>query len=126
MGSAENIRVMLAEVILDISEHHTFTGAPRHRIDDQRWFTRYYLRNNEIVTLDTDGIMFHTLHDIESERLIVMKDRIGTIWSNYSNTSPCVLHGNGNGIETFHDVSRRLVVAGWPPNAKSDTTSSNL
>lgn len=126
MGSAQSIREMLAEVVLDIAEHHSFTGASKHRIDDQRWFSRHYLRNKDKVLLDTGGKMFHTLHDVSPELLVVDEKHRGAIWSKYSQTRPCVLHGNGNGIDSFHDVSKRLVEAGWPPEANADATTSGL
>lgn len=126
MGSAQSIREMLAEIALDISEHHSIFGASKHRLDDQRWFSRHYLRNKGKLTLDTGGVMFHTLHDVAPELLVLDEKQAGAIWSKYSKTSPSVIHGNGNGIGTFHDVSKRLVEAGWPPGAKIEATTTPL
>ena len=35
-----------------------------------------------------------------------------------------MIHGNGNGIETFHEVSRRLAAAGWPPGVDAKALES--
>ena len=60
--------------------HHTFHGADRFRLDDQRWFNRFFVRHQtswwantskdgtdpviRSVALDRQGLLFHTLHDV--------------------------------------------------------------
>lgn len=117
---------MLAEIRQDIADHHTFAGLSPHRLDDQRWFTRHYLRHPNTVALDVNGVIFHTLHDVSPERIVVHPTETGILYSTITKTNPCVIHGNGNGIDSFHDVSRRLVAKGWPPNATADATTGLL
>lgn len=126
IGYANDIRDMLAEISADIADHHSFTGASKHRLDDQRWFTRHYIRNQNSVAMDVDGVMFHTLHDVEPTQIQVVPERTGVVLSSITETQPCAIHGNGNGITTFHDISRRLVEANWPPNSSMDATASPI
>lgn len=124
MGRAGDIRAMLREIQLDVKMHHQFTGASKHRLDDQRWFHRHYLRNRDSVVLDVHGNLFHTLHDVKPSQLHVQGE--GLVYSQVTQTAPCLLHGNGNGLTTFHEVSKRLVSSGWPPNATFDSSTSVL
>jgi len=126
IGYANDVRDMLVEISADIADHHSFTGASKHRLDDQRWFTRHYIRNQQSIAMDVDGIMFHTLHDVEPAQIELVSGRSGVVRSSITDTQPCAIHGNGNGITTFHDISRRLVQAGWPPNSTMDTTASPI
>ena len=86
IGRVDAVRRMLAEVQADIAEHHTINGADPFRLDDQRWFSRFYVRNHAmpvaslsvegnsqnnksngnipVVSLDRAGAIFHTLHDV--------------------------------------------------------------
>ena len=91
IGRVDAVQRMLAEVQADIAQHHSFHGADRFRLDDQRWFNRYYVRNHAtfypnptrgqagggggsdvvasvpIVAVDRVGSLFHTLHDVPLE-----------------------------------------------------------
>jgi len=109
--------MMLADVSADIHKHHAFSGASPLALDDQRWFTRYYIRNPGVIERDEMGILFHTLHDIEAEELVNVKNEPGRLYSNVTKTIPCLIHGNGNGLSTFHDLVRQVGKVGWPPGA---------
>ncbi len=117
IGLVKNVKMMLEDVSSDIAEHHAFTGASPMALDDQRWFTRYYLRNPGVAQMDVEGVMFHTLHDIEPEELSIKKDEAGVVTglnSNVTGVSPCLIHGNGGGLTTFHVLVNELIDAGWP------------
>jgi len=113
----QDIKMMLADVSADIHKHHAFSGASPLALDDQRWFTRYYIRNPGVIERDEMGILFHTLHDIEAEELVNVKNEPGRLYSNVTKTIPCLIHGNGNGLSTFHDLVRQVGKVGWPPGA---------
>jgi len=118
VGLVKHVRFMLEDVTADIAEHHSYTGASPLALDDQRWFTRYYLRNPGVAAMDVDGVLFHTLHDIDPEELTVNKNDRGEVQgftSAVTHTSPCLIHGNGNGLDTFHVLVDRIVGEGFPP-----------
>jgi len=118
IGLVRHVKLMLEDVSADISAHHSFTGASPLALDDQRWFTRYYLRNPAVSTMDLMGEMFHTLHDVDSDDLRVVQGDEGEVVgldSKVTNTSACLIHGNGNGITSFHKLADRLMEKGWPP-----------
>jgi len=122
IGLVKHVKLMLEDVSADIAEHHSFTGASPLALDDQRWFTRYYLRNPAVSTMDLMGVMFHTLHDIDSNLLNIVQGEGGEVLgldSNVTHLSPCLIHGNGNGITSFHQLADRLMVKGWPPGVDS-------
>lgn len=139
---------MLAEVQADIAQHHSFNGADRFRLDDQRWFNRFYVRNHAtfyprpsgqeesnasvpIVAVDRVGSLFHTLHDVPLEAFRLQSYQVPpgadggseadgptTALLPYSTVSggrPCLVHGNGNGMDLYMRLSMHLSSNGWPP-----------
>ena len=58
MGYAGSMLCMLEEVIRDMKEQHGFRGAAITDTNDQRWFTRYWLRHTHCATLDYQGLIF--------------------------------------------------------------------
>ena len=111
IGRAHDIRRMLDAITADIAAHHTAFGADPYRFDDQRWFHRFRLGHPELIHLDTTAQFFHTLHDTDFTDF-----DIGSrgITSRISNTAPMAIHGNGNGIDTFRAITKRLAELGWP------------
>merc|ERR1711865_758939 len=75
-------------------------------VNDQRWFWRYYLAHPEMIALDVEGRMFHTLHGVGFDQLLEVQGKPGTFFSNVTGTTPAVLHGNGMG-----KIALRQVVA---------------
>ena len=65
--------------------------------------------------MDVRADFFHTLHDVKVADF-ELSGNAGDVAvdSRLSKTRPFVLHGNGNGIETFHALSARLAARGWP------------
>jgi hypothetical protein len=123
IGLVKHIKLMLADVSEDIRAHHAFTGASPLALDDQRWFTRYYLRNPGVAGMDVDGVMFHTLHDIGPDEFTVKKDSNGVVLgmdSNVTHGSPCLLHGNANGLSTLHVLVDRLIDEGFPKGVSKE------
>jgi hypothetical protein len=41
-------------------------------------------------------------------------------------TVPLLIHGNGNGLTPFQEISATLRALGWPPGAVDSGTSSQL
>jgi len=117
---------MLDAITADIAAHHVAFGADPYRFDDQRWFHRFRLGHPELVHLDTTAQFFHTLHDTDFTDFDIGGEQILT--SRISKTAPMAIHGNGNGIETFHAMASRLADFGWPQasNSAFATTSSPI
>lgn len=127
VGLAKHVKMMLEDVSADIAKHHSFTNASPLALDDQRWFTRYYLRNPAVAQLDVEGHLFHTLHDIKPSELSIRfkaDNSVDGFDSNVTGISPCLIHGNGNGLTTFHILTDRLIAAGWPPNVSESERHS--
>ena len=121
IGLVKDVKMMLEDVSADIAKHHAFSGASPLALDDQRWFTRYYIRNPGVIERDEMGILFHTLHDIDPKEFTNIEGEPGRLYSNWTKSTPCLIHGNGNGLSTFHDLVRKVGEVGWPPGA--DKTS---
>jgi hypothetical protein len=62
------------------------------KINDQRYFTNIFLNSNDIV-LDYNCILFQTLYNINKNYLIIENNK--KLYNTYSDSYPCVLHGNG-------------------------------
>ena len=106
---------MLATVTADVEAHHAALGADPYRFDDQRWFNRFAIAFPERVHLDARASVFHTLQDMDASDFDSV---IGDLTSRISGAAPMAVHGNGNGITAFHDLSRRLAAdLGWPDAA---------
>jgi len=139
IGYVSNVQVMLDEVQRDIAVHHTMNGADQYRLDDQRWFNRYYVRHQSdgSIALDRTGILFHTLHDvplsafgtINGEENVgalhsgVVADKAFAVASEQTGADaaaagrPCLIHGNGNGLTVFKTLAGHLKNMGWPTEA---------
>ena len=95
--------------------------------EDQRAFTRYYLKNQDLVRVDSEGEVFHTLHQMQGE---VTYDFDGFVTrpghgfrpdSNYQR--PLVLHGNAvDGKEVFQKI---MVVIRAQDDKLENYSSSN-
>ena len=177
---------MLTEVQADIAQHHTTDGADRFRLDDQRWFNRFYVRNHAtfltlssnssgggggseqgaeplvvpsnipVVAVDRAGSLFHTLHDVPLEAFQLQSARLtaddegaeggGGLgaargryddkasptkmallpYSDVSGGRPCLVHGNGNGMDIYMRLSAHLASKGWPPQRAIQQSSMVL
>ena len=112
LGRACDVRSMLAVVAADVEAHHASLGADPYRFDDQRWFNRFAIAFPERVHLDARASFFHTLQDMDASDFDIVD---GDLTSRISGAAPMAVHGNGNGITAFHDLSRRLAAdLGWP------------
>ena len=112
LGRARDVRSMLAVVAADVEAHHASLGADPYRFDDQRWFNRFAIAFPERVHLDARASFFHTLQDMDASDFDIVD---GDLTSRISGAAPMAVHGNGNGITAFHDLSRRLAAdLGWP------------
>jgi hypothetical protein len=112
LGRARDVRNMLATVTADVEAHHASLGADPYRFDDQRWFNRFAIAFPERVHLDARASFFHTLQDMDASDFDIVD---GELTSRISGAAPMAVHGNGNGITAFHDLSRRLAAdLGWP------------
>jgi hypothetical protein len=81
--------------------------------------------DQELVAVDDMGYIFHTLHHVNLTDIRLVKNEPGLIYSRFTGNSPCcVVHGNGDGLETFHELSRRLRKHGWPPAGMEASTNS--
>jgi len=84
--------------------------------DDQLYFTKIFLFDNKIdnnmntnkIKLDYSCEIFQTLNDAFDDIDIVNKKRI---FNKYTNTFPCLLHGNGarNIKEHFNTLSESII-----------------
>lgn len=132
MGRVSDVKAMLDEVVLDIATHHTVQGADPFRLDDQRWFNRFYLRQNarrrdqRRIVLDHAGLMFHTLHGIPVEAFSATPGATGSLRSNVTSSKPCLVHGNGEGISTYRSIASFLMQRGWPSQAVMDAAADDL
>jgi len=127
LGRVQDVRNMVADVHADITHHHVAFGADPYRFDDQRWFHRFGLASPNRVHVDVTASFFHTLHNINIENFDSGPGR--TLVSKMSGTAPMALHGNGNGMDTFHALTRALQdEVGWPvaQGSFATTTSSAL
>lgn len=133
LGFVGAVRAMLLEVTADIERHHSLHGASATQLDDQRWVTRYVLRHQHqqqqgaMVAVDGQGSIFHTLHHVDPELLSIsgfgLRVNVTSAFTNGS--TPCLLHGNGDGLAAFHTLSTRLQRQGWPPHAFLEAHANN-
>lgn len=124
LGSVRAVKAMLRDVATDIAQSHVAFGCDPFRFDDQRWFARFALANPERVELDTRAAFFHTLHGLTPGDLRLVADQPGTLQSVVvPEARPALIHGNGNGIDTFRALSAELRLrAAWPSAASSQGT----
>ena len=114
LGRVRDVEAMLRAVQADLDAHHIAFGADPLRFDDQRWFNRFLLTHSS-AALDSRSRFFLTLHDVDTEDLDVGSDAI--IRSHITGTTPFLIHGNGNGIDAFHNLSADLATCcNWPLN----------
>ena len=67
----------------------------------------------EVIVLDIQGKIFHTLHGVKPDQLSVVDDQPGTFFSNVTKSAPCILHGNGMGKFTLRKVIDTLEAQSW-------------
>jgi hypothetical protein len=125
LGRVQDVKKMIIDVRADITHHHISFGADPYRFDDQRWFHRFSLASPDRVHVDMTASFFHTLHNINVENFDLGPEK--TLVSKMSGTAPMALHGNGNGMGTFHDLTRALQDEfDWPATQGSFTTTSSV
>ena len=128
IGEVWAIEAMLREVLLDLENNHLYGSAGSQEselaladIDDQRWFTRFFLRHGmdnhrtgEITAaLDSNGLIFHSPHGLPGGVLSISNARSGVVRSRATGgTSPCFLHGNAGGREELRRVITELTRPG--------------
>ena len=124
MGPVGRVRAMVGEVILDLTSHYVGEGVGDQKalysVDDQRWFARYMFRHPEEVYLDTNAVLFQTLHDTLVGDYGVPEGLgwgDGVLVSGLTGSRPCLLHGNGNGCWVYKKLVAKLVAEGWPPRS---------
>jgi hypothetical protein len=119
MGDVEAVRLMLREVLVDMrTQFGLHDSDSMSKVDDQRLLMRWFLRqNNEIAKIDSSGYLFHTLHGFSSSDFVYSSELLGrgVVWSKVTQTSPLVLHGNGNGCVALLELAGHLKQLDWPP-----------
>ena len=126
LGRVRDVRAMLDAVAADVAAHHVAFGADPFRFDDQRWFHRFHLAHPGRVHLDTTAAFFQTLHDTTVDDYALVDDGgAAALRSRVSGAAPAAVHGNGNGIDTFHALSKMLGDAGWPEAAPGGVASTS-
>jgi len=116
IGHAAAVKRMFKLMAEDIAMHYSVTGGDLVHLNDQRWFTRYHLMHPEEVALDAKGELFHTLHWTQPSQFRAMGSvgAQGTVHSSISNTTPCVLHGNGDdGKPVLDALTQMLADSKW-------------
>lgn len=133
-GNITSIQRMLQEVVLDAQENF---GGNVESADDQRLITRWWLKNPELASVDSNGLIFISLHEKKADddrnaasspsALAVLEGQPGVVWSARTGTAPLIVHGNGNGCLRFFRLVADLESRHqWPPaNGDSSTTSNN-
>ena len=118
MGSAAFVRRLVKESLEDIRDNFFLTSkSSMAQADDQRFYSRWFLRNQGTAAVDTNGFLFQTLHDHAAHSFVVSRELgQGTVFSRSTGSAPLVLHGNGNGCGTLLSIVEQLgAVSDWPP-----------
>lgn len=121
MGYAAAVKAMLDEVDLDLALHYAHRGADPLEVDDQRWFTRFFLANEPSgrVALDRGAKVFSTTLEVEPEDILVTPNPVA-VRSALTGSDPLLMHGNGYGRATWYDAVARLRALGWPPASQAE------
>jgi hypothetical protein len=135
IGKASAVELMLEDILIDLETNHIggsvnekFSDQVLADVDDQRWFTRYFLRHRHIpecsggycghsseisVALDTKGLLFHSLHGVPKGSLTVSDAPRGIVTSQHTQgTSPCFIHGNAGGRDELARITNELNAPG--------------
>ncbi|CAN0284614.1 unnamed protein product, partial [Phaeothamnion confervicola] len=117
IGRASDVRWMLDEVAEDLRRNHEAFGGDVLAVDDQRWFTRFFLRhaNTSHVVLDTSRALFLPMFAVPPLDIIVVPGDPAFLRYGPTGDSPCVLHGNGGSQARLKSLTEELGAAGWPP-----------
>lgn len=80
--------------------------------DEQLYFTKIFLENNNLINLDYKCQIFQTLNGSKNDiNIIYEKSRL---YNKITNESPCVIHGNGpEPIKLFLDKLGNYLGDGW-------------
>ena len=70
LGSAGHLWCVLDQVLGDLNASHAH--LPLGDVNDQRWFTRFWLRSPACAALDTRASLFQTLHGLSPDDFTVM------------------------------------------------------
>jgi hypothetical protein len=114
IGRADFVKKMFADVHADLEAHYNWNGADYRQVNDQRWMMRYWMLHQHTghVALDVNGDLFHTLHQIDPANFTVTAE--GTLYSEYTKTSPALLHGNGaDGKDMIKLFTNKFEAEGW-------------
>lgn len=97
IGRVAEIREMLDSIYQDLELHFSFMGKmyPPGRCDDQRWITRYMIHHPEVVAMDNEAKIFHTLDGVKAEELEPVDGRPGTLKSKLTGSIPAMIQGQG-------------------------------
>jgi hypothetical protein len=88
--------------------------------DDQEALTLYFLAHPDRITLDYEATLFQSLHGVSPEDIVLYPGHPPNVRSLRTGSSPCILHGNGYGMETLRTILQRLDAMGWPADSFSD------
>ena len=125
IGNVISIRRMLQEVVLDVQDNF---GGHMESTDDQRLFTRWWLKNPGLASVDSNGLIFISLHEKDeaiadsSLALAVLEGQPGVVWSARTGTAPLLIHGNGNGCLRFMRIVRDLESRHRWPSTNGDSS----
>jgi len=118
IGKASVIREMLRAVREDLALNFGVVDMQGvYQADDQRLYSRWFLRHQHVARVDASGMLFHTLHGFSSDSFVASANLLGpgAIWSHISHTSPLIVHGNGNGCSVLLSIVAQLEGVDWPP-----------
>ncbi|CAM9228547.1 unnamed protein product [Phaeothamnion confervicola] len=116
-GRASDVRRMLEEIAEDLQRHHKAFGGDVLAVDDQRWFTRFFLRHaaSGHAAVDAGRVLFLALNDLPRPDVVAPPGDSALLRYTPTDGSTCVLHGNGNGKGWLDVLTRDFGRAGWPP-----------
>lgn len=124
IGRVSAVRSMLRSIVADIDRNHG--TLDRYRLDDQRWFNRFWLAHPDRVLLDSQCHYFQTLHDVDVEAVYFDEESTLVSAAVAPPSTPCAIHGNGNGIATFHNLTAQLAARGWPDDSPLRATLGDV
>merc|ERR1719353_2424378 len=97
IGRVAEIREMFDSIYADLATYFSFMGKmyPPGRCDDQRWITRYMVHHPEIVAMDNQAKIFHTLDGVNAEEFELVSGAPGVLKSKLVGSTPAMIQGQG-------------------------------